>query len=578
MQYITRKVHGSSNSSRRVAPGTGTNAKISKRNKKKNSDSFPISESSTKELVPPIDIVALRDESDALLNELVHHRVLANDFERRLRELESHHQRTLLDVDEEEHQNSVRIAQENALLRNLVVDSMNKQAQMHDKMENVIRILYRLYNENPNVYKSLSNSSNNNMSKFLLENGANGNINNTNRILDSINSNMNTSDHYQQPIGNMASSGSNAVSTVDGGESAMPPPLARLKSISNMGDENYNNLVDFLQLDIDGTSGGAPLSAMNSFSDAPSRSNSNFQSNVNGETASGGGSLSNIPSFYGGNDNDGSIASGGYNPNNVDYHVVGGGPLSKQYSSFEAAIKNNIIPPFPSATPSRQPSSDYGVGSGHPSSSSGSSIGGDGLVRRKSLQYDPTMPPLLNIASVPEEDTSSNLRVELLDEMQHQSQNQNTGDSQPPKNTRSRSITSVDSGSVDADGYQVPNKRTKFNPTSYLLSTPAYQNALGGNGPRASAASFDETASVSSQNSFNTNSTHSQSEGSIPLATAASVASGGGPLLRKQSSVDANSEVKENTESGSALVADDEPEIHYSAIGKSQEVSKVLLL
>jgi len=461
-------------------------------------------------------------ESDALLTELLHHRVLANDFERRLRELEywnqQRHEGSGI-VDEElklsgslvdglpssssameasegatkpatdgkvdlttagAHQNAHdKLEYENQLMKNLVVESINKQAIMHDKMEKVISLLCKVYSSSgiagsmnsglkaqlnsiiapssgmESSPTAISSASKSNNCSLLLENCPSG----------AAVAGLGPPFVVGCSEADQASTGAGAGADADAPLGIQIPPsdaaagpgtaLLRQGSISKMSDENFYNLCDFLQLDTPMTNNANNNSNSKSLFDAGEDANG---------SVIGGQLLSNQPS----------LPSFAIEPDvvvNPEPHVVGGGALQKRYSSFENSINSNVMsPPL-----SRQDSIN---------NNSVLSSGGPGKHREK-LTFDPHMPSILPRAAKSRSSSINDIDEDSLVVdpgavgISFEGQGGRDRGRSGSIGSRSSSINAPDDasrGSVhsrDSDESLFPNpKRMRWDPTAILASTP----------------------------------------------------------------------------------------------------------
>lgn len=87
---------------------------------------------------------SLISESDGVLSEFVNHKVLKNDVERRMRQLERQSAR----IAELESKQSVLLS-ENSLLNQVVQDVRKKQLRMQEKMDKIMLMLYSVFTSAP---------------------------------------------------------------------------------------------------------------------------------------------------------------------------------------------------------------------------------------------------------------------------------------------------------------------------------------------------------------------------------------------------------------------------------------------
>lgn len=479
-------------------------------------------------------------ESDQLLTELLHHRVLANDFERRLRELEYwHQQRQDAATSEGQQSESLKsgnassssanvgvdsamdtgtageqallvvgagmdtdtgrnvktdistpaghqlahekLEYENQLMKNLVVESINKQAIMHDKMEKVISLLCKVYSSS-GLAGTMSSGLKAQLNSIIPPSAADmessptaisSALKTTNcaLLLDNCPSgaavvgSSSSSDAVGPPLHHVGmDTGSSSIGTAANEPLGIQIPandaqagpgtaLMRQGSISKMSDENFYNLCDFLQLDTP---------------------HNRTQLVDGGEDASvgtviGGQLLSSQPSLP-------SFAMESSTPRGEQ--ITGGGALQKRYSSFENSINRNITSP----ALSRQDSIN---------NNSVLSAGGPEKHKGK-LTFDPHMPSLLPPRLAPIKNRTSSIN-DIDDDSTSDSHSAvggigfgSQGNSRSGSvGSRSSSINAPDDSSVadhgsvhsrdSEDPSQLPvPKRMRWDPslTTILSSTP----------------------------------------------------------------------------------------------------------
>ena len=113
------------------------------------------------------------NESESLMNEITRQQNIRDEFEIRLQNME---------------EESVRVSTENIVLKQLILDSRQKQAIMQDRMEKVLKTLFNIFMGGVNN----NNNNNNNHLAILDANDinlknvdTNNNINTKNILLDS---------------------------------------------------------------------------------------------------------------------------------------------------------------------------------------------------------------------------------------------------------------------------------------------------------------------------------------------------------------------------------------------------------
>lgn len=98
-------------------------------------------------------------ETDAVLNDFVFQKTLREEFEHRLLELESQHE---------------RLEQQNALLRGMMIDSKTKQDRMQERMNRILRTLYQFFSYNGGRFQVIRSNGINGQEKLLLSITASG--------------------------------------------------------------------------------------------------------------------------------------------------------------------------------------------------------------------------------------------------------------------------------------------------------------------------------------------------------------------------------------------------------------------